>query len=149
MAKKTMYHTGLTIGRIKHILKITEELERKLAETDLAPNMIMIHYDGEKKVVIIHEDFLTGKGKNQKFDHRNTVEVSSLQDYMFSPSFYGQILIDLMDLPTGAGNLFSVNAGLLRAEHGLLKKSFSLDFEGKESEESMTSVFNIIVYDDE
>lgn len=145
MMKKTAFHTGLTIRQVKSILKKTEALERQRAnQTDIPPDMIMISYSAEKGYFIVFEDFCSGTGKKRKFDHRKESEISSLQSYIFPANFYGQVLLDLMELPDETGNLFSFNAGMLRAETGLLRKEFSLEFEGNENP---TSNFNIICYE--
>ena len=148
MAKKTKnaFHTGLTIRQVKTLLRKVENLERQLADqANQPPDMVYISYDAEKNRFTIHEDFFSGSGKKKAFDHRNTRELPSLQAYIFPANFYGQCLLDLMELPEETGNIFAFNTGLLRAEHGLLKQEFSLEFIGH-CEGSINSEFNIITY---
>ena len=146
---KNAFHTGLTIRQVKTLLKKVENLERQLADqANLPPDMIMFSYSAEKKQFIIFEDFFSGTGKKKQFDHRSERTISSLQDYIFPANFYGTALFDLMEFPNETGNIFSFNAGLLRAEYGLLKKEFSLEFVGH-CENTLASDFNIICYESE
>ena len=148
MAKRTKnaFHTSLTIRQVKSILRKTEELEKRIAEySNPAPDTIYISYDAEKNCFTVHEDFFTGTGKKKSFDHRSTRGFSSLQAYIFPANFYGQCLLDLMELPDETGNIFAFNTGLLRAEHGLLKQEFSLEFIGHRNG-TIISEFNIITY---
>lgn len=151
MARRSInaFHTGLTINQVKTILRKVENLERQIADqANPPPETVYISYDSEKDCFTVHEDFFSGTGKKKAFDHRNTRECSSLQDYIFPANFYGQCLLDLMGLPDDQGNLFSFNAGLLRAEYGLLKKDFSLEFVGH-CKNTLVSDFNIICYESE
>ena len=143
---KNAFHTGLTINQVKTILRKVETLEKQIADqANPAPSTVYITYDSEKDCFTVHEDFLSGKGKKKVFDHRSTREFSSLQDYIFPANFYGQCLLDLMELPEETGNIFSFNTGLFRAEYGLLKKEFSLEFLGH-CNGTISSEFNIITY---
>ena len=146
---KNAFHTGLTIRQVKTLLKKVENLERQLADqANLPPDMIMFSYSAEKKQFVVFEDFFCGTGKKKQFDHRSEYTISSLQDYIFPANFYGTALLDLMEFPDETGNIFSFNAGLLRAEYGLLKKEFSLEFAGH-CENTLASDFDIICYESE
>lgn len=143
---KNTFYTALTIRRIKTILRKAEHMERQIAnQENLPPEAVYIFYEAEKGCFTVHEDFFSGTGKKKKFDRRRTQEISSLQEYIFPRNFNGQCILDLMELPEETGNLFAFNVGLFRAEYGISKREFSLEFL-EHCEGSISSEFNIITY---
>lgn len=139
MAKRTVFGTSLTIRQVKSLMRKVAEIEKRQADKETAPpDLIMISYTSGKWVIF--EDFMN---KEKTFRKRETKEVDSLQEYVFRENFHGQCLLDLMELPEG--NVYSFNVGMLRAEHGLLKKEFSLEFLGHPHE--MNGEFNLIVFE--
>ena len=82
------------------------------------PELIMIHYDVDRKKYIVNERFMNAAGKEVK---NRMVEVELMKDYIFPPGFNDICIMDLFDAPVAIPNLYVINGAEVRREENIPK----------------------------
>lgn len=105
------------MGISASVWKRIQVVESKL-NVSHCPELIMIHYDMDRKKYIINERFMNAAGKQVK---DNTVEVELMEAYIFPPEFIGICIMDLFDAPVAIPNLYVINGAEVRREENIPK----------------------------
>lgn len=103
------------MGISASILKRIQVVESKV-NVSHCPELIMIHYDVDRKKYIINEKFMNAAGKEVK---ERMVEVDMMKDYIFPPEFMGVCIMDLFDAPVAIPNFYVINGAEVRREENI------------------------------
>lgn len=107
------------------------------------PYFIMVGWDEALNQYIVSEHFDSNHIRKHCFE--------DLAEYVFDPDFFGPIEIDLINHPSGKGNVYQAMAAQLRKSFHLGKyDGFALEFVGEhvdpEKGGAGSTVFNVYIH---